>query len=127
MLTLAQDLGRGQLTRRAMGLVYTTLLSIVPLLALQVVLDAQERRKLVVQNSDDPPTFLPAVDSSLISVAEGLPAPQVVDYILDRIRRAAEASVGEMTLRELAAQGSASAGHENRTLALFAALDPIES
>lgn len=34
LLTLARDLADGQLTLRAMGLVYTTLLSIVPLLAL---------------------------------------------------------------------------------------------
>jgi membrane protein len=33
-LVLGQDLARGQLTLRAMSLVYTTLLSLVPLLAL---------------------------------------------------------------------------------------------
>ena len=33
-IVLARDLAQGQLTLRAMGLVYTTLLSIVPLLAL---------------------------------------------------------------------------------------------
>lgn len=35
VLTLARDLARGRLTLHAMGLVYTTLLSIVPLLALR--------------------------------------------------------------------------------------------
>ncbi|MEO8410773.1 MAG: YhjD/YihY/BrkB family envelope integrity protein, partial [Propionivibrio sp.] len=34
LVTLARDIADGQLTLRAMGLVYTTLLSIVPLLAL---------------------------------------------------------------------------------------------
>ena len=34
VLVLARDLAFGQLTLRAMGLVYTTLLSLVPLLAL---------------------------------------------------------------------------------------------
>ncbi len=94
----------------------------VPLHSLQVVLDALERRALVVQSGDDPPGYLPARDPSLISVAEvletvraageerflspdGLPAPPAVDAVLDRMRRAVESSVGGMTLRELAARG----------------------
>ncbi|MBK9021653.1 MAG: YihY family inner membrane protein [Sulfuritalea sp.] len=94
----------------------------VPLHSLQVVLDALERRALVVQSGDDPPGYLPARDPSLISVAEvletvraageerflspdGLPAPPAVDAVLDRMRRAVESSVSDMTLRELAAGG----------------------
>jgi membrane protein len=94
----------------------------VPMHSLQVVLDALERRDLVVQSGDDPPLYLPARDPALISVAtvldtvraadeerflspEGLPVPPPVDDVLDRIHQAVESSVGDMTLRELAAQG----------------------
>lgn len=101
----------------------------VPMHTLQVVLDVLLRRGLVVQSSDDPPAYLPARDPSLISVAEvletvraagedrflapeGLPAPQSVDDVLDRVRQAVESSVGAMTLRELAAQNTGSATHD---------------
>lgn len=95
----------------------------VPMHSLQVVLDALERRQLVVRSGDDPPLYLPARDPALITVVtvietvraageesflppEELPAPQPVDDVLDRIRLAVESSVGDMTLRELAAQGT---------------------
>lgn len=104
----------------------------VPMHSLQVVLDALERRGLVVQSGDDPPVFLPARDPALISVAtvlgtvraageerflspEGLPAPQPVDDVLDRIRLAVESSVGDMTLRELATQGTECVEHDRAT------------
>lgn len=94
----------------------------VPMHSLQVVLDALERRELVVQSGGDPPGYLPARDPSLISVAQvletvraageerflspdGLPAPPAVDAVLDRMRQAVETSVGDMTLRELATGG----------------------
>ncbi|MDO8925465.1 MAG: YihY/virulence factor BrkB family protein [Sideroxyarcus sp.] len=100
---------------------FTRLLG-VPMHALHVVLDALESRELVVQSSDDPPTYLPTRDPSLISVAqvletvraageerflspEGLPAPPAVDAVLELMRQAVESSVGEMTLRELAERG----------------------
>lgn len=99
---------------------FTRLLG-VPMHALQTVLDALERRELVVQSTDDPPVYLPARDPSLISVTtvletvraageerflspESLPAPPPVDAVLERVRQAVESSVGGMTLRELAAQ-----------------------
>jgi membrane protein len=89
--------------------------------ALQPVLDALEQRQLVVQSTDDPPVYLPARDPALISVTQvletvraageeryfspdGLPAPRPVDALLERMRRAVDSSVGDMTLRELAAQ-----------------------
>ena len=87
-----------------------------------MVLDALERRALVVQSGDDPPGYLPARDPSLISVAQvletvraagedrflspnGSPAPPSVDAVLERMRHAVESSIGDMTLRELAAGG----------------------
>lgn len=107
---------------------FTNLLG-VPMHALQVVLDALERRELVVQTSDDPPTYLPARDPSLISVAqvldtvraageerflspERMPAPEAVDEVLGRIGQAVNTSVGAMTMRELATQGTDSAHRE---------------
>ena len=100
---------------------FTRLLG-VPMHALQAVLNALERRELVVQSTDDPPVYLPARDPSLISVTAvletvraageehflapgALPAPQPVDAVLERVRQAVESSVGGMTLRELAAPG----------------------
>lgn len=94
----------------------------VPMHSLHVVLDALEASELVVQSGDDPPTYLPRRDPSLILVTqvletvraageerflspEGLPAPQPVDAVLDLVRHAVESSVGEMTLRELAERG----------------------
>jgi membrane protein len=99
---------------------FTRLLG-VPMHALQPVLDALEQRQLVVQSTDDPPVYLPARDPALISVTQvletvraageeryfspdGLPAPRPVDALLERMRRAVDSSVGDMTLRELAAQ-----------------------
>jgi membrane protein len=95
----------------------------VPTHALQPVLDALERSALVARNADDPPACLPARDPSLITAtqvldavraageedfvsASGLPAPPGVDDVLERMRGAVESSIGEVTLRELAAPGS---------------------
>ena len=100
---------------------FTRLLG-VPMHALQIVLDALEQRGLIAQSTDEPPTYLPARDLSLITVSqvletvraageerflspEGLPVPQPVEAVLERVREAVESSVGEMTLRDLAAQG----------------------
>lgn len=93
-----------------------------PMHALQVVLDALERRQLVVPSGDDPPTYLPARDPALMAVAqvldtvriageerflspEAMPAPPAVEDVLDRIVQAVETSVGDMTVRELALRG----------------------
>ncbi len=92
----------------------------VPTHTLHTVLDALERRELLVQSGDDPPRYLLAQDPSLIPVtlvldtvrASGedeffsparLPAPQPVDEVIDRMKQAGDSSVGEVTLRELAA------------------------
>lgn len=112
--------GRFLVGERAPSLAEFARLLGVPMHSLQVILDALEHRELVVQSGDDPPLYLPARDPALISVArvletvraageerflspDGLPAPQPVDELLDRIRLAVESSVGDMTLRELAA------------------------
>jgi len=101
---------------------FTRLLG-VPMHALQTVLDALEQRELIVPSTDDPPLYLPARDPSLISVTQvldavraageeryfspdALPAPHPVDAVLERMRQAVQASVGDMTLRELAAQAA---------------------
>lgn len=93
----------------------------VPMHALQGVLDALERSQLVVQSGDDPPVFLPARDLSLITVTEvmeivraageerflspeGLPAQPQVDAVLELMQQAVKSSVGEMTVRDLAAR-----------------------
>jgi len=103
---------------------FTRLLG-VPMHALQAMLDVLEQRQLVVQSTDDPPIYLPARDPALITVTQaletvraageeryfspdGLPAPLAVDQVLERMRLAVESSVGEMTLRELAAQDTES-------------------
>jgi membrane protein len=100
-----------------------------PMHTLQIVLDALERQGLVTQSADDPPAYLPTRDLSLISVTrvleivraagedrflspERLPAPQEVDAVLDRVRQAINASVGDMTLRELASLDTAPAPRE---------------
>lgn len=104
---------------------FTRLLG-VPQHALQTVLDALERRQLVAQSTDDPPAYLPARDPALVSVtqvldavraagedryvsADALPAPLAVDALLGRMREAVESSVGDTTLRELAALDTARA------------------
>jgi membrane protein len=121
--------GRFQAGEHVPSLPELTRLLGVPMHALQVVLVALERNQIVVQSSDDPPTYLLARDPSLISVAqvldtvraageecflspEGLPAPQAVDAVLGRIQQAVETSVGVMTIRELAEQGKGSTNHE---------------
>lgn len=93
----------------------------MPMHSLVAVLDALERRGLLVINNDDPPLYLPARDPSLITVAEvlatvraageekflspeALPAPEPVDAVLSRIQEAVESSVGDMTMRDLAAR-----------------------
>jgi membrane protein len=102
----------------------------VPMHLLQTVLDALERQELIVQNGDDPPTYLPARDPSLVSVTQvlntvrivgeehflspdRLPAPQPVEEVLDSMQQAVESSVGDITLRDLTTQGTESLIHES--------------
>ena len=101
-----------------------------PMHVLQTVLDALERQDLIVQNGDDPPTYLPARDPSLVSVTQvlktvriageehllspdRLPAPQPVEEVLDSMQQAVESSVGDITLRDLTTQGTESLIHES--------------
>lgn len=96
-----------------------------PMHVLQTVLDALERQELIVQNGDDPPTYLPTRDPSLVSVTQvlktvqiageerllspyRLPAPQPVEEVLDSMQQAVESSVGDITLRDLTTQGTES-------------------
>lgn len=104
----------------------------VPMHSLQVVLTALERRGLIIPTGDDPPAYLPAKDPSLMSVAQvldtvrsageerfltpaGMPAPQAVEEVLDRMRDAVETSVGAMTVRDLVAQDLAETPQERVT------------
>jgi membrane protein len=93
----------------------------VPMHVLQTVLDVLEQQELIVQNGDDPPTYLPARDPSLVSVTQvlnavriageerllspdRLPAPQPVETVFNRMQQTQETSVGDITLRDLATQ-----------------------
>jgi membrane protein len=90
----------------------------VPVHVLQTVLDALERQEFIVQNADDPPSYLPARDPSLVTVTqvlntmriagedrllspEKLPILQPVEQALDRVQQAVESSVGDISLRDL--------------------------
>ena len=94
-------------------------LLVVPMHSLLVVLNALERRELLVQSSDDPPAYLLARDPSLIAVSqvletvraageerflapEGLPAPAAVDALFEQMQQAVDSSVGQMSLSDLA-------------------------
>lgn len=93
----------------------------VPMHALVAVVGALERRNIIVQSQDVPPIYLPARDLSTITVVEvleavraageehfflpnGLPAPDGVDGLIDRLHEAARSALGTMTLRDLAAE-----------------------
>ena len=93
----------------------------MPRHVLLTVLDALESQQLLVQSSDDPPRYLPGRDPSLISVMQiletvrssgeerflspvGLPTPPAVDKLFVDMQQALAASVGGISLRELAAQ-----------------------
>ncbi|HUG21531.1 YihY/virulence factor BrkB family protein [Piscinibacter sp.] len=115
--------GRFLAGERAPSLEEFTRLLQVPMHALQVVLDGLERDQLLTQSGDAPPRYLPGRDPSLILLTQvldtvraageerfmspaGLPAPRPVDEAIERIRQAVAASVGDVTLRDLAAQGT---------------------
>jgi membrane protein len=92
----------------------------VPMHAVDVVLAALEQAKLLVESNDDPPAYLPARDLGAISVRQlleavrsagedrflnpaGLPVSERVDQILTRLEQALNASMGSVTVKDLAA------------------------
>jgi membrane protein len=94
----------------------------VPGHVLMVVLDALERRSLIVASADDPTTYLPARDPGRILVAEVLetvrmageegflspslvPVQPVVDGLVTRLQRSTAESLAGMTMRDLVRQG----------------------
>ncbi len=91
----------------------------VPMHAVDVVLDALEEAKLLLESNDDPPAYLPARDLGAISVRQlleavrsagedrflnpaGLPVSEPVDRILTRLEQAFNASMGNVTVKDLA-------------------------
>lgn len=91
---------------------------------LQTVFEALEREKLLLQSSDDPPLYLPGRDPALISVMQvleavrnageehffspvRLPAPPAVEEVFEWMQQALDATVGGVSLRELAARPTA--------------------
>ncbi len=94
----------------------------VPGHVLMVVLDALERKGLVVASADDPTTYLPARDPGRIPVAdvmetvreageEGflspslMPTQPAVDRLVAQLHKAAADSLAGVTLRDLVQQG----------------------
>ncbi|SBT09023.1 Ribonuclease BN [Candidatus Accumulibacter aalborgensis] len=123
--------GRFMAGERMPSLVELTRLLGMPTHVLQTVLEALERRQLLVQSTDDPPLYLLARDPSLISVMQvldtvrfageerflspdRLPAPPPVDEIIERMRRALESSVSGMSARDLAAPAGPAAAEAAR-------------
>ena len=105
----------------------------VPVHVLQTVLDALERQEFVVQNSEDPPAYLPARDPSLVTVTqvlntmriageehllspETLPVQQPVEQVLDQVQRAVESSVGDISLRDLVTNNISPLEHNPKTM-----------
>ena len=96
----------------------------VPSHALTTVLEALERKGLLVASAEDPPTYLPARDPGRILLSEVLdtvralgedrylspavlPAPSAVDRLLTQLDRATTASLDGISLRDLVEQGDA--------------------
>lgn len=94
----------------------------VPSHVQMVVLDALERRTLIVASADDPTTYLPARDPGRILVAEVLeavrmageegflspslvPVQPVVDRLVTRLQRSTAESLAGMSIRDLVRQG----------------------
>ncbi len=96
----------------------------VPMHAVDVVLGALEQAKLLVESNDDPPGYLPARDLGAISVGQllqavrsagedrflnpaGLRVSGPVNQILTRLEQALQASVGNVSVKDLAADSLA--------------------
>jgi len=90
----------------------------VPSYALQMVLDALERGRLLLRTGDDPPAFLPSRDLGSIRLEEllhtvraageeqylgpeAVPVPAEIESVLAKINLALEEQVRDLTLRDL--------------------------
>jgi membrane protein len=95
----------------------------VPAHALSPVVDALKLHGLLLLSADEPPLLLPARDPSSISVAQvlaavrsagearflapgTLPTPAAVEQVIERVQAAVDAAAGDISLRDLAAQGA---------------------
>lgn len=91
----------------------------VPMHAVDVVLSALKQAKLLVESNSDPPAYLPARDLAAISVRQlleavrsagedrflnpaGLPVSEPVAQVLTRLEQALNASMGNVTVKDLA-------------------------
>jgi membrane protein len=96
----------------------------VPGHVLMLVIDALERKGMVVASAEDPPSYLPARDPGRILVADVLetvraageegflspsavPTPPTVNEIVTQLQQAADTSLAGMSLRDLVEQGDA--------------------
>jgi len=114
----------------------------VPAHVLTAVLDALERRGLLVVAGEDAPIYLPARDPGRIAVAEVLdavraagedgflspsvlPVERSVDALVGRLQQAAIDALGGMTLRELAEQAPDGAPAHQRMDVPGGVADPV--
>lgn len=91
----------------------------VPMHSVQSVLGALEQANLLVESNDEPPTYLPARDLGTIAVRQlleavrcagedrflnpaALPVSESVAQVLSRIEQALSASMGNVTVKDLA-------------------------
>ena len=91
----------------------------VPMHSVQAVLGALEQANLLVESNDEPPAYLPARDLDAIAVRQlleavrcagedrflnpaALPVSQSVAQVLSRIDHALSASIGNVTVKDLA-------------------------
>ncbi len=91
----------------------------VPMHAVQVVLGALEQAKLLLESNDEPPAYLPARDLGAITLRQlleavrcagedrflnpaALPVSEPVAQVLSRIEHALSASMGNVTVKDLA-------------------------
>ena len=96
----------------------------VPMHVLERVLEALEQRQLLTRSGDDPPLYLLARDPEAITLSQvlgavrshgeaqffapdALPTSTAVDQALTKMQEAVDATLGETSLRELAAQEQA--------------------
>lgn len=96
----------------------------VPGHVLMVVLDALERKGMVMATADDPPSYLPARDPGRILVAEvmqtvraagedgflsppALPTPSAVEELVTQLDAAAAKALAGLSLRDLVQRGEA--------------------
>ena len=109
---------------RAASLPAFTQLLGVPMHVLERVLEALEQRQLLTRSGDDPPLYLLARDPEAITLSQvlgavrshgeaqffapdALPTSSAVDQALTKMQEAVDATLGQTSLRELAAQEQA--------------------